>query len=175
MIGVVLGGAAAAALGSWRVARRARGRAAPTLVSRRQALAFAGATLLAYVGIVHEAVGSTLYPYGPAAFGGPLGWHAAGLSLVAAGVLIGAGTLGLLRLPVAPMAALLSLVGIAEVPIARKRRFPLLARGAPRVGHGAAGARQRGGSDRGEQHLSPSHVRAGRARRMRPGAPRRAW
>jgi len=115
VIGVVLGGAAAAALGSWRVARRARGRAAPTLVSRRQALAFAGATLLAYVGIVHEAVGSTLYPYGPAAFGGPLGWHAAGLSLVAAGVLIGAGTLGLLRLPVAPMAALLSLVGGAFV------------------------------------------------------------
>src|SRR5207302_6329129 len=94
VLGVTLGGAAVAGLGSWRVARRARGRAAPTLVSRRQALAFAGATLLGYVGIVHEAVGSTLYPYGPAVFGGPLGWHAAGLSLVAASGLIGAATLG---------------------------------------------------------------------------------
>jgi uncharacterized membrane protein len=117
VIGVTLGGAAVAALGSWRVARRARAGTAPALVSRRQALAFAGATLLGYVRIVHEAVGSTLYPYGPAAFGGPLGWHAAGLSLVAAGVLIGAATLGLLRLPVVPIAALLSLVGAAFVAL----------------------------------------------------------
>ena len=117
VIGGTLGVAAAAGLGSSLVARRRRGRAAPALVSRRQALAFAGATLLGYVGIVHEAVGSTLYPYGPAAFGGPLGWHAAGLSLVAAGVLIGAATLGLLRLPVVPIAALLSLVGAAFVAL----------------------------------------------------------
>ena len=72
VIGVVFGAAAAAGLASWRLARRARERAPAILVSRRQALAFGGATLLAYVGIVHEVVGPTLYPYGPAAFGGPI-------------------------------------------------------------------------------------------------------
>lgn len=82
-----------------------------TSVSRRRALAFGGATILAYVGLVHEVVGSTLYPDGPAVFGGLLGWHAAGISLTAIGLLMAAGTLGLIRLPTASLAVALSLVG----------------------------------------------------------------
>ena len=82
-----------------------------TSISRRRALAFGGATLLAYVGLAHEVVGSTLYPYGPAAFGGLFGWHAAGLSLTAIGLLIAAGTLGLVQLPTALLAAALSVAG----------------------------------------------------------------
>lgn len=80
-------------------------------ISRRRALAFGGATLLAYVGLVHEVVGSTLYPHGPAAFGGLFGWHAAGLSVTAIGLLIAAGTLGLVQVPIGPLAVPLSVVG----------------------------------------------------------------
>jgi len=61
------------------------------LVSRRQAVACAGAVL---------------YPYGAAAFGGPIGWHSAGLAAVAAGILMAAGVLGLLRVPVVRLATL---------------------------------------------------------------------
>ena len=53
-------------------------------------------------------VGARLYPDGPAYFGGPLGWHAAGLSLVGLGVAMMGGTLGLARVPIVPLA----LVGI---------------------------------------------------------------
>ena len=81
------------------------------LVSRRQAVACSGAVLVAHVGLAHEVVGTVLYPYGPAAFGGPLGWHAAGLSAVAAGLLMAAGILGLLRVPVVFLATIASAAG----------------------------------------------------------------
>jgi uncharacterized membrane protein len=80
-------------------------------VSRRRALACAGAMLLGYVGLVHEVVGSTLYPDGPALFGGPLGWHIAGLSLVTLGLLLVIGTLGVVRVPVVPLAAFAGMFG----------------------------------------------------------------
>ncbi len=80
-------------------------------ISRHRALACCGGTLLAYVGLVHEVVGSTLYPEGPAAFGGPLGWHAAGFSLIGLGVLIAAGAFGSVRVPIVPLAAFTSAVG----------------------------------------------------------------
>ncbi len=83
--------------------------------SRRRALACAGAMLLAYVGLVHEVVGATLYPDGPAAFGGPLGWHAAGLGLVALGVLLIAGTLGIARVPVVSLAVIAGVAGALVV------------------------------------------------------------
>jgi hypothetical protein len=74
-------------------------------VSRREAIACCAAALLAYVGLVHEVVGATLYPDGPGSFGGAAGWHAAGIALVTLGVLAGAGTLGLVRVPVALLGA----------------------------------------------------------------------
>jgi hypothetical protein len=76
-----------------------------TALSPRDAIRCCAAALLAYVGVVHEVVGATLYPYGPAAFGGPLGWHAAGLALVALGLLAGAGLLGVVQAPVALLGA----------------------------------------------------------------------
>jgi len=81
------------------------------LVSRRQAVACSGAVLVAHVGLAHEVVGTVLYPYGPAAFGGPVGWHAAGLSAVAAGLLMAAGVLGVLCIPVVWLATVVSVVG----------------------------------------------------------------
>jgi hypothetical protein len=67
------------------------------LVAR--ALASAGSVLIAYVGIVHEVVGSTFYPDGPAHFGGPLGWHAAGVAAIAAGGVLLLASLGRARVP----------------------------------------------------------------------------
>ena len=80
-------------------------------VTRRRALACCGAGLIAYVGVCHEVVGSTLMPYGPAVFGGALGWHAAGASLVGFGLLMVVATLGVLRVPVVPLGAAASTVG----------------------------------------------------------------
>ncbi len=48
----------------------------------RDAGAAAFSLLVLFVGVVHEVVGSTLYPEGPDEFGGPMGWHAAGIGLV---------------------------------------------------------------------------------------------
>ena len=97
--------------------------------SHRQALAFAGSILLAYVGVIHEVVGARLYPYGPQVFGGPAGWHAAGLGLVAAGIALAAATLGVLRLPVVALA--LTLAGAGAVVFAGEvwmhREFHLFA------------------------------------------------
>ena len=79
--------------------------------SRRRAVAFCGSVLLAYVGVAHNVVGSTLYPDGPEMFGGSAGWYGAGLGLTAIGLLMAAATLGILRAPVVPLAAAISLVG----------------------------------------------------------------
>jgi hypothetical protein len=82
----------------------------PTAVSRdrelvARALASAGAVLVAYVGVVHEVIGTTLYPDGPAFFGGSVGWHAAGLGAVAAGGLLLLAALGRVRVPWRAIAA----------------------------------------------------------------------
>jgi len=87
-----------------------RGLAEPA--TRRHALACTAAMLVAYVGAVHEVVGAKLYPTGPAELGGPLAWHATGGLGIAAGLLLVAGTLGLLRVPVVPLAAAASAAGI---------------------------------------------------------------
>jgi hypothetical protein len=70
-----------------------------------RALASAGAVLVAYVGVVHEVIGTTLYPEGPAFFGGSVGWHAAGLGAIAAGGLLLLAALGRARVPWRAIAA----------------------------------------------------------------------
>lgn len=82
---------------------------------RRRVLGCCGAALLGYVGFVHEVVGATLYPEGPAVFGGPVGWHAAGIALIALGLLAGAGVLGLARVPVVALGVVGSVAGGAAV------------------------------------------------------------
>ena len=80
-------------------------------LSPRAAASCAAATLVAYVGVVHEVVGAQLYPDGPAQFGGPLGWHAVGVMGIAAGLLLVAGVLHVLPIPIAALAALIGAMG----------------------------------------------------------------
>lgn len=80
-------------------------------LSIRDAVSCAAATLVAYVGVVHEVVGATLYPEGPLKFGGPIAWHGVGLAGVAAGLLLAAGVLRLLPVPVKPLAAVVGVIG----------------------------------------------------------------
>ncbi len=82
-------------------------------VSMRNAVAAACSLLIAFIGVVHEVVGSRLYPEGPAEFGGPAGWHLAGLGVVIAGAVLVASTLGLLHAPVRIIAAIISVAGFA--------------------------------------------------------------
>jgi hypothetical protein len=88
------------------------GRTAAAL-SIRDAVSCAAAVLIAYVGVVHEVVGATLYPEGPSEFGGPLVWHAAGLAGIAAGLLLAAGAVRVLAVPVRPLAAAVGVIGAA--------------------------------------------------------------
>jgi hypothetical protein len=68
--------------------------------ARFQAVATAGAVLIAFIGVVHEVVGAQLFPWGPALFGGPIGWHGVGIACIAIGLLLAAGTLKLIAFPV---------------------------------------------------------------------------
>jgi uncharacterized membrane protein len=111
MMGVILGGVVLLQVATW--ARRRPGAAAPS--ERDRLLAFAAATMIAYVGVVHEVVGARLYPDGPALLGGPLGWHAVGMGGIAVGVLLILGTLGMVAIPLAPMALAIAGVGAAFV------------------------------------------------------------
>ena len=94
----------------------------------RNAVATACSLLIAFVGVVHEVVGSTLYPEGPSEFGGPTGWHAAGLALVLAGAILVIGTLGIVHAPVRIIAAIISAAGFAiAVPDLVQSHFHLFA------------------------------------------------
>jgi len=83
----------------------------PATLSRARAFALAGAVLVAHVGLAHEVVGVRLYPDGPALVGGPIPWHALGLSGVAAGILMACGALGLVAVPLAPLGIGMSIIG----------------------------------------------------------------
>ena len=94
----------------------------------RNAVAAACSLLIAFVGVVHEVVGSRLYPEGPAEFGGPAGWHAAGFGVVIAGAVLVASTLGVLHAPVRLIAAIISLAGfVIAVPDLAQSQFHLFA------------------------------------------------
>lgn len=77
----------------------------------RTALAWTGAVLIAYVGLVHEVVGARLYPDGPALSGGPVPWHALGLAGIATGLALVADLLGALRVPRRVLAAAAGVAG----------------------------------------------------------------
>jgi hypothetical protein len=51
----------------------------------REALSASCAALVAFQGVCHETVGPLVFPYGPELFGGPVGWHAFGLLIIAVG------------------------------------------------------------------------------------------
>ena len=110
-MGVIVGGVVLL-----EIVTRARRRVAAAAASDlERLLAFAAATLVAYVGIAHEVVGPRLYPDGPAALGGPLGWHAVGIAGIAMGALLIAGTLGLASVPLVPCALAIAGIGAGFV------------------------------------------------------------
>jgi hypothetical protein len=98
-------------------------------VPLRHAIAAALSALILFVGVVHEVVGSTLYPAGPAYFGGSLYWHLAGVALTVAGALLVGSTLGLFPFPVRVAAAVICVAGafIAADDFVTKRQFHLFA------------------------------------------------
>ena len=68
--------------------------------ARNQALAASGAMIIAFIGVVHEVVGETLFPWAPAFVGGYLIWYAMGAACIAFGLALLGATLGMVRLPV---------------------------------------------------------------------------
>ena len=68
--------------------------------ARHQALAASGAAIIAFIGIVHEVVGETIFPWAPAFVGGYVIWYAMGGACLAFGLALLAATLGLIRMPV---------------------------------------------------------------------------
>jgi hypothetical protein len=73
------------------------------LISRRAAIAACASTLVGFIGLVHEFVGATIFPWAPAAVGGPIGWHTLGVAAIALGASMLLGALGLARIPVRPL------------------------------------------------------------------------
>jgi|GEM_PF-4839370 len=80
-------------------------------IALNQSLAACGAILVVFTGICHEVIGTQLFPWGPAVFGGPLPWHLVGIGCFLAGVGLLLGVLGVIRFPVV-------LVSLIIVPIA---------------------------------------------------------
>jgi hypothetical protein len=76
-----------------------------------RSLAASGAVLVTFIGLAHEIVGEVLFPTGPAMFGSPMLWHGLGVAGVVTGVLLLAGTLHVLAVPVVPMAVLVGVMG----------------------------------------------------------------
>lgn len=77
-----------------------------------QSLAASGAVLIAFIGVCHEFSGHIVFPWAPAALGGPIGWHGLGLFTITLGLLMLGGTLGLIKFPVAPWAMVTAAIGI---------------------------------------------------------------
>lgn len=98
-----------------------------TSISLRRAVASAFALLVFYVGVVHEVVGSTLNPEGPADLGGVFWWHVAGALLIVLGGLLFVGTLGIVRFPIRAVALGISAAGLylAVDEVVRYSRFHL--------------------------------------------------
>ncbi len=76
-----------------------------------RSLAASGAVLVAFIGLAHEFVGASLFPWGPATFGGPVGWHAAGLACVVVGLLLLAGTLHIFEVPLLLLSTVVACIG----------------------------------------------------------------
>jgi hypothetical protein len=78
-----------------------------------RSLAVAGSVLIVFIGLCHEVVGAVVFPWGPAALGGALGWHGLGLGGILLALLLLAGVLGYVDLPVGPLSLLFVTVGTA--------------------------------------------------------------
>jgi hypothetical protein len=86
-----------------------------------QSLAASGATLIAFIGVCHEVIGHVIFPWAPAFFGGPVGWHALGVFAISVGLLLLGGVLRLVKIPVVPVSLLVTAIGIAVACLAAVR------------------------------------------------------
>jgi hypothetical protein len=67
--------------------------------------------LIAFIGLSHELVGASLFPWGPAEFGGPIGWHLLGFAAMGIGLLLLLGTLDILPTPVIALSIFAAALG----------------------------------------------------------------
>lgn len=81
--------------------------------ARAQAFATSGATIIAFIGVVHLVVGEAIFPWAPAFVGGYVIWYAMGAACLAFGLALLATTLGLARLPVLWPCILLAAVSLS--------------------------------------------------------------
>ncbi len=74
------------------------------------------AFLIAFIGMAHEVVGPTLFPWAPPWFG-PFLWHAIGVVAIVVGLLCLAGVWQVINFPVVPVALLAGIGGIAAMTL----------------------------------------------------------
>lgn len=121
-----------------------------------QSLASCGAALIAFIGVCHEFIGQLVFPWGPALFGGAVGWHGLGIFTVVAGLLVLGGTLHLIRFPVVPFALIAVVIGLVLVVFTAvvHRQFHMFALAAAAAGavtaffHRKAAAQQGAAAER---------------------------
>jgi hypothetical protein len=65
-----------------------------------QSLTTTGPAVITANGLHHELMGKIVFPWGPEFLGGPIGWHGFTLVVIAFGIAMLLGTLGVIRLPV---------------------------------------------------------------------------
>ncbi len=94
-----------------------------------RSFAVSGCILVVFIGLCHEFIGSTLFPWGPALLGGPVGWHGLGALGMAAGLLMLGGTLHLVRVPVAILSILVAFAcaSISAYTVIGRHQFHFLA------------------------------------------------
>lgn len=86
-------------------------RSAPSRETTYHSFTVAGAVLIVFIGLSHEFVGARVFPWGPATFGGPLGWHGLGVGGTLLALVLLAGVLGRVRVPIGPVALAFAVLG----------------------------------------------------------------
>ncbi|MDQ3956230.1 MAG: hypothetical protein M3285_11855 [Actinomycetota bacterium] len=84
-----------------------------------QSLASAGATLIAFIGVIPEYAGHLIFPWAPAAVGGAIAWQALGVFAIVAGVFSLAGTLRLIKFLVIALALIGAAMAIGLAVLAQ--------------------------------------------------------
>lgn len=81
--------------------------------TRARAIAASAATVVTFIGVCHETIGTTLFPWGPAAIGGAVPWHLLGAVAISAGLVLLLGTLHVISAPLVPVSRFVTALGIA--------------------------------------------------------------
>jgi hypothetical protein len=81
-----------------------------------QSISVCAAFLIAFIGMAHEVVGPTLFPWAPGWFG-PILWHAIGIAAIVLGLSCLGGVLRIFKFPIVPCGILLGFGGIAAMTL----------------------------------------------------------